>query len=86
LIPLAAAKAVVGSVGQILFALGMTKLQLLAQTIFLFVSLLPILAYVVYTPVFQVAVMLWSLCGLVAYSLFWLLCLYGSHKSSSLAS
>jgi O-antigen/teichoic acid export membrane protein len=86
LIPLAASKAVVGSVGQILFALGMTKLQLLAQTIFLLVSLLPILAYVVYTPVFQVAVMLWSLCGLVAYSLFWLLCLYGSHKSSSLAS
>ena len=80
LIPLVLSKAVVGSVGPILFALEKTKLQLLAQIIFTLVSLFPFLFFSLYAPAFLVAVVSWSLCATIAYFCFWLVCLYGSEK------
>jgi O-antigen/teichoic acid export membrane protein len=82
MIPLLVTKTVGSSVGQILFALGKTKLQLLAQFIFTVVSLLPFAFFNINHTPFLLAIMTWSIFSAFGYILFWLLCLMGSKNST----
>jgi O-antigen/teichoic acid export membrane protein len=82
LTPLLVAKTVVSPVGQILFALGKTRLQLFAHIVFITVSLLPFTFFGSYSLPFWMAVLAWSIFNAFGYILFWLLCLMGSQKST----
>lgn len=83
LVPLVLSKAVVSTVGQTLFALEMTRFQLLAQIIFMAVSLLPFAIFGFNSFPFWLAVLAWSIFSSLGYILFWLLCFMGAKQSTA---
>ncbi len=80
LVPMTLSQAVVSSTGQILFALGKTRLQLSAQIIFATVSLLPFAFFGIYSFPFWLAVLSWSVSNSLGYAIFWSICFAASKK------